>query len=188
MRLRNVHFVLLLQANEFVKLCLDNGAYHFDTASMSVNYSILLTHSPINREMWTPLFSFFVICFAFENFLIVLRDQNLGAVICSIFFFYRYASGKSEEIMGNNELLNIEPKVHVKSLLEIKKILPLEQHFPWTACKERQDFQVQRLQMYEIKVVCMHLLQVEIATKSFPFAERGIYLGILKLWIEDPHP
>ncbi|XP_015754891.1 PREDICTED: aflatoxin B1 aldehyde reductase member 4-like [Acropora digitifera] len=57
------------QANEFVKLCLDNGAYHFDTASM-------------------------------------------------------YASGKSEEIMGNNELLNIEPKV-------------------------------------------------EIATKSFPFAERG---------------
>lgn len=70
MRLRNFAFVLLLQANEFVKLCLDNGAYHFDTASMSVNYSILLTHSPINREMWTPLFSFFVICFAFENFLI----------------------------------------------------------------------------------------------------------------------
>ncbi|KAK2549744.1 Aflatoxin B1 aldehyde reductase member 4 [Acropora cervicornis] len=60
-------------ANEFVKLCLDNGAYHFDTASM-------------------------------------------------------YASGKSEEIMGNNELLNIEPKVQPK---------------------------------------------VEIATKSFPFAERG---------------
>jgi len=136
MRLRNIHFVLLLQANEFVKLCLDNGAYHFDTASMSVNYSILLTHSPINREMWTPLFSFFVICFAFENFLIFLRDQNLGVVICSIFFFYRYASGKSEEIMGNNELLNIEPKVQPK---------------------------------------------VEIATKSFPFAERGIYLGILKL-------
>lgn len=120
MRLRNVHFVLLLQANEFVKLCLDNGAYHFDTASMSVNYSILLTHSPINREMWTLLFSFFVICFAFENFLIFLRDQNLGVVICSIFFFYRYASGKSEEIMGNNESLNIEPKVHVKSLLEKK--------------------------------------------------------------------
>ena len=41
-------------------------------------------------------------------------------VIFSIFFFYRYASGKSEEIMGNNELLNIEPKVHVKSLLEKK--------------------------------------------------------------------
>ena len=73
MRLRNVHFVLLLQANEFVKLCLDNGAYHFDTASMSVNYSILLTHSPIDREMWPPLFSFFVICFAFENFLIFLK-------------------------------------------------------------------------------------------------------------------
>ena len=54
----------------FVLLFFDNGAYHFDTASMSVNYSILLTHSPINREMWTPLFSFFVICFAFENFLI----------------------------------------------------------------------------------------------------------------------
>lgn len=51
MRLRNFHFVLLFQANEFVKLCLDNGAYHFDTASMSVNDSILLTHSPINREM-----------------------------------------------------------------------------------------------------------------------------------------
>ena len=82
--------------------------------------------------------------------------------------------------MGDNELLNIEPKVYVKFLLENN--IAISATFSMY-CMQGVAINVQLhcLQMYGIKVVFMHLLQVEIATKSFPFVERGTCLGILKL-------